>query len=168
MIVVISCFRRMLNRLILFPCIEAGAGLSHFRQVAVSAYTGVKIEASQSFQQAQERCLLLWRACVCGVAVRVQAALVANAQRVTVDSFGVRADEVEVTRLCYLTVARDVEVIAGKAEALLVAPYECRDRKRLVAACGTAVYYYKVYFSHDRNCYLNPLLTYSSAQRKSL
>ena len=116
--------------------VEAGTLLGDAGQVAVAEDEGVGIVGLQRLQQGMEGSLLLPRSGVGGQAVGRQAALVADADAVLVVVAGMGADEVLMARLVELAVAGDVVVVAGEAEAGVVAGYEVLDGEAAVAARG--------------------------------
>ena len=128
--------------------IEAGAGFRDVRQVAVAEDMSTGVLASELFQQAQQGDFLLRCAGVGGFAVRRQAALVADADAVLVVTLGVGTDELFVARLVGGAVLAHVPVVAGEAEAGIVAGDEVLQREAPVAARRAAVDNDKFYCSH--------------------
>ena len=124
--------------------------LSLLRQFAVAENLGVGVVRLQGLQQGPQGVLLGFGARVGRMAVGEQAALVADTDAVGVEVAGMGTDEVLVPGLVGLPVSGDVVVIAGEAEAGLVAGNERGDRVRTVFAGGTAVNDNKVYSSHGK------------------
>ena len=74
----------------------------------------------QALQQVEQRRLLLGGTGVVRMAVGVKASLVAHPDAVGVIAVGMGADEVEVSCLRHPSVARDVIMVTGMAEAFLM------------------------------------------------
>ena len=108
-------------------------------EVAVAQDDSLGVVDAEAFQQGVQRGLLFGGAGVLGAALGVQSTLVADADGVLVVVAGVGTDEVLVARLVDLAVAGDVVVVAGEAEAAVVAGDERGHRERLVLPRRTAV-----------------------------
>ena len=91
---------------------------------------------------------LLKGAGVSRTAEAVKASLVAHADGVLVVVTGMGPHEVLMTGLIDLAITRDIIMVAGEAEACLVAGDERCDRERPVLLGRRAVNNYKIYFSH--------------------
>ena len=139
---------RLLNVPILTFRIEAGTVLVDIGEVAVAQDDGLGVVLAQRAQQGMQGGLLLGGAGVLGTAVLVQSALVADANRVLVVVAGMGTGEVLVARLVQLAVTLDVVVVAGEAEAGVVAGDERRHGEVLRFARCTAVNNYQIYLSH--------------------
>ena len=120
-------------------------------QLAVAENLGVGVVRLQGLQQVPEGSLLLSGAGVGRMAVREQAALVADADGVLVVVTGMGPGQVLVAGLVDLAVAGDVVVVAGESESCLVAGDEVLHRERTVFAGGTTVNHNQVYSSHSFN-----------------
>ena len=118
-------------------------------QVAVAYHGGVGVLALQPVYQFTKCAALGGGARVAGLAVAVQSALVADAQRVLVVAGDVGAGQLFVACLGDGAVARDVVVVAGEAEAVAMVADELRQRVAAVFARGRAVNDDKIYFSHS-------------------
>lgn len=81
----------------------------------------------------------------------VETSLIADADGVLVVMPGMGTREVFMTGLVHLTIAGDVIVVGGEAEASLVAGNEVSDRKRSVAARGATVNDDEVNATHFKN-----------------
>ena len=110
-------------------------------EVAVAQDDGLGVVLAQRAQQGVQGGFLLGGAGVLGTAVLVQSALVADADAVLVVVLGMGAGEVLVARLEQLAVTLDVVVVAGEAEAGVVAGDERRHGKVLRLPRRTAVDY---------------------------
>ena len=137
-------------QLAVFRAVEAGAVFLHVWQVAVAYYTGLRVLRLQSFQQGQQRRLLLLCARVAGLTTSVKSPFIAHTQRVLVVAPRMGPYQLFVARLVGVSVAGDVVVIAGETEPVGMAAYQCRHRKRTVTACGTAMNHYQVNLPHSR------------------
>ena len=129
--------------------IEARTGLADVWQVAMTENQGIRIVELQRTEQHQERALLRQRPRVGIIALFIESALVADAQRVLVVTLGVGPDEVLVTRLVQPSVARDIVVVAGVAEACGVIFNELLQGVGPVAARGATVNDNEVDTSHN-------------------
>ena len=129
-----SHLRFTLQGRILSLGIETGTTFTYVRQVAVAENVGLGVLPAQVFQQALQGDFLLGCAGVGRFAVGCQSALVADADGVLVVVAGVGAGEVLVARLVQLAVALYVVVVAGEAEAAVVAGDERGDGERPVLA----------------------------------
>ena len=124
----------ILNVLVLLLGIEAGAAFTYVRQVAVTEDDGFGVIDAEGLQQGVQSGLLRCGAGVLGAALCVETALVADADAMLVVVAGVGAGEVLVAGLIYLAVALNVVVVAGEAEAAVVAGDERGDGERPVLA----------------------------------
>lgn len=120
----------------------------HAGQVAMTQDAGVGMCCLQPPEQCEQCLLLSSGARVGAAALRIEASLVAHAERVLVVARGVCPFQMFVSRLVALPVARDIVVIARVSEAFGMAAYECHDGKGLVGACGRAVHHDQVNVSH--------------------
>ena len=111
----------ILNILVLLLGIEAGAAFTYVRQVAVTEDDGLGVVDAKRLQQGVQSGFLRCSAGVLGTALGIETALVADADAVLVVVAGVGAGEVLVAGLVQLTVALYVVVVAGEAEAAVVA-----------------------------------------------
>ena len=100
---------------------------------------GVGMGFLQTLQQAAQCALLCRGARVLGVAVRVQTAFVAYSQRMLVIASGMCSGQLFVACLGDGAVAFHVVVVAGEAEAVLVAAYQVHQREAPVLASSRAV-----------------------------
>ena len=123
-----------LNILILLLRIEAGAVLVDAREVTVTEDDGLGVVDAERLEQGMEGGFLRCSARVFGTALGVETAFVADADAVLVVVEGMGAGEVLVARLVQLTVALYVVVVAGEAEAAVVAGDERGDGERPVLA----------------------------------
>ena len=124
----------ILNILVLLLGIEAGAVLVDVGEVAVTEDDGLGVVDAERLQQGLESGFLRCSAGVLGTALGVETALVADADAVLVVVAGVGAGEVLMAGLIYLAVALYVVVVAGEAEAAVVAGDERGDGERPVLA----------------------------------
>ena len=124
----------ILNVLVLLLGIEAGAAFTYVRQVAVTEDDGLGVVDAERLEQGVEGGLLRCGARVLGTALGVETAFVADADAVLVVVAGMGAGEVLVAGLIYLAVALYVVVVAGEAEAAVVAGDERGDGERPVLA----------------------------------
>ena len=124
----------ILNVLVLLLGIEAGAAFTYVRQVAVTEDDGLGVVDAERLEQGVQSGLLRCGAGVLGTALGVETALVADADAVLVVVAGMGAGEVLVAGLIYLAVALYVVVVAGEAEAAVVAGDERGDGERPVLA----------------------------------
>ena len=124
----------ILNVLVLLLGIETGTVFVDAREVAVTEDDGFGVVDAERLKQGMEGGLLRCGARVLGTALGVQSTLVADADGVLVVVAGVGTDEVLVARLIYLAVALYVVVVAGEAEAAVVAGDERGDGERPVLA----------------------------------
>ena len=111
----------ILNILVLLLGIEAGAAFTYVRQVAVTEDDGFGVIDAQRLQQGVQGGFLRCGAGVLGTALGVETSFVADADGVLVVVAGMGAGEVLVAGLIYLAVALNVVVVAGEAEAAVVA-----------------------------------------------
>ena len=108
-----------------FLHVEAGTALAHPGQVAVADDLGIGIVCAEALQQLYHRALLGLGAGVGGMAVAVEAALVADADAVGVVAEGVGARRLLGTAGKDFAVLRDVVVVAdGLEPPRLVAGFE--------------------------------------------
>ena len=128
---------------------ETGTCFGDVRQLAVAEDLGIRVVLLQRLQQGPQGVFLGFSAGVGWMAVGEQTALVADTNRVGVEVAGMGTDEVLVPGLVGLSVSRDVVVIAGEAEAGLVAGNERGDRERTVFAGRGTMNNNKVYFTHN-------------------
>ena len=129
----------MLQRSILRFGIEARTVLSDAWQVAVSQDDGLGVVDAERLEQGVQSGFLRCSAGVLGTALGVETSFVADADAVLVVVAGVGAGEVLVARLVQLAVALYVVVVAGEAEAAVVAGDERGDGERPVLAGRRAV-----------------------------
>ena len=104
------------------------------REVTVTEDDGLGVVDAKRLQQGVQSGFLRCGAGVLGTALGVETALVADADAVLVVVAGMGAGEVLVAGLVQLTVALNVVVVAGEAEATVVAGDERGDRERPVLA----------------------------------
>ena len=124
----------ILNVLVLLLGIEAGAAFTYVREVAVTEDDGLGVVDAERLEQGVQSGFLRCGAGVLGTALGVETALVADADAVLVVVAGMGAGEVLMARLVQLAVAGDVVVVAGEAEAAVVAGDERGDGERPVLA----------------------------------
>lgn len=124
---------------VLVAGIEAGTGLVDVGQVAVAEDLGIGMPGLERLQQVAECAPLCLGAGVVFATLAVDASLVADADGVTVVVACVGTDEVLVAGLEDRSVAGDVVVVAGEAEALAVIGDERGDGVGVVLAGGRAV-----------------------------
>ena len=124
----------LLNILILLLRIEAGAVLVDVGEVAVTEDDGFGVVDAEGLEQGVQSGFLRCSAGVLGTALGVETALVADADAVLVVVAGMGAGEVLVAGLIQLAVALYVVVVAGEAEAAVVAGDERGDGERPVLA----------------------------------
>ena len=103
-------------------------------EVTVTEDDGFGVIDAQRLQQGMQSGFLRCGARILGMTLGVETALVADADAVLVVVEGVGAGEVLVTGLIYLAVALNVVVVAGEAEAAVVAGDERGDGERPVLA----------------------------------
>ena len=127
-------YLRFLLQVLVLLGIEAGAVLVDAREVAVTEDDGFGVIDAQRLQQGMQGGLLRCGAGVLGTALGVETALVADADAVLVVVAGMGAGEVLVAGLIYLAVALNVVVVAGEAEAAVVAGDERGDGERFILA----------------------------------
>ena len=108
-------------------------------EVAVAEDDGFGVVNAEGLEQGVQGSLLRCSAGVLGMALGVETAFVADADAVLVVVEGMGAGEVLVARLVQLTVALYVVVVAGEAEAAVVAGDERGDGERPVLAGRRAV-----------------------------
>jgi len=118
----------------------------------VTEDAGLRIFPLQLFQQPLQGGLLLRRTRVGGFAVGCQPALVAHADAVLVVAPGVGTGELFVARLVRGAVLGDVPVVAGEAEAGIVAGDQVLQREPPVAARSAAVDNDEFNVSHKSTC----------------
>ena len=119
--------------------------------------TGLRMLSLQAAEQSQQGPFLARRARVGRIAVAVEAALIAYAQRMCVVALRMGPDELLMPRLVCPPAAGDVVVVAREPEPVAMAPYQRRHRKRPVAPRRRAVHHDKIYPTHD--CTKNELTT---------
>ena len=141
---------------ILFLSIEAGAVLVDAWEVVVAEDAGIGMGFLQATEQAQQGALLLRRAGVGGVAMLVEAAFVADTERMTVVANGVGTDQLLMARLVDMSVAGDVVVVTRESESFRVTADEGCHGKVLVRARGRIVDDNHINASHD--CTKNELM----------
>ena len=124
----------ILNILVLLLGIEAGAVLVDVGEVTVAEDDGFGVVDAERLEQGVQSGFLRCGAGVLGTALGVETALVADADAVLVVVAGVGAGEVLVAGLVQLTVALYVVVVAGEAEAAVVAGDERGNGERPVLA----------------------------------
>jgi len=125
-------------------------------EVAVAEDAGIGMGFSQATEQAQQGAFLAGCAGVGGVAVLVEAALVADAERVLVVAYGMGAHQLLVARLVGPAVAGDVVVVARESEPFRVTADEGCHGKVLVRARGRTVNDNQINVAHD--CTKNELI----------
>ena len=103
-------------------------------EVAVAEDDGLGVVDAEGLEQGVQGSFLRCSAGVLGTALGVETALVADADAVLVVVEGVGAGEVLVARLVQLAVALYIVVVAGEAEAAVVAGDERGDGERPVLA----------------------------------
>ncbi len=103
-------------------------------EVTVTEDDGFGVIDAQRLEQGVQSGFLRCSARVLGTALCVETTFVADADAVLVVVAGMGAGEVLVARLVQLTVALYVVVVAGEAEAAVVAGDERRDGERPVLA----------------------------------
>ena len=131
--------RVILNILIFLLGIEAGAVLVDAREVTVTEDDGFGVVDAEGLEQGVQSGFLRCGAGVLGTALGVETSFVADADAVLVVVAGMGAGEVLVAGLIQLTVALYVVVVAGEAEAAVVAGDERGDGERFVLAGRRAV-----------------------------
>ncbi len=124
----------MLQRSILRFGIKARTAFTYVRQVAVTENVSLRVLAPESFQQPLQGDLLHRGARVGRFAIGGQSSFVAYADAVLVVAFGMGTGEVLMAGLIYLAVALYVVVVAGEAEAAVVAGDERGHGERPVLA----------------------------------
>ena len=129
----------MLQRSVLCLGIKARTAFTDVRQVAVTENVSLWVLAPESFQQPLQGDLLLWRTRVGRFAIGCQSSFVAYADAVLVVAFGMGTDELFVACLVRPSVLGDVVVVAGEAEAGIMAGYQVLQGEPPVAPRGTAV-----------------------------
>ena len=125
-------------------------------EVAVAEDAGIGMGFLQATEQAQKGAFLAGRTGVGGVAVFVETAFVADAERVLVVAYGVGAHQLFVARLVGPAVAGDVVVVARESESFRVTADEGCHGKVLVRARGRTVYDNQINVAHD--CTKNELM----------
>ena len=129
----------ILNVLVLLLGIEAGAAFTYVREVAVTEDDGLGVVDAERLEQGVQSGFLRCGAGVLGTALGVETSFVADADGVLVVVAGMGAGEVLVAGLIYLAVALYVVVVAGEAEAAVVAGDERGHGERPVLAGRRAV-----------------------------
>ena len=124
----------ILNVLVLLLGIEAGAAFTYVREVAVTEDDGLGVVDAERLEQGVQSGFLRCGAGVLGTALGVETSFVADADGVLVVVAGMGAGEVLVAGLIYLAVALYVVVVAGEAEAAVVAGDERGHGERPVLA----------------------------------
>lgn len=124
----------LLQRGVLLRGKETGTCFGDVRQLAVAENLGIGVVVFQRLQQGPQGVLLGLGAGVGWMAVGEQTTLIADTDRVGVVVAGMGTDEVLVSGLVGLPVARDVVVIAGEAEAGLMTGNERSDWEGTVFA----------------------------------
>lgn len=117
-------------------------------QVSVSENLGLGVFELQQAEQCPQRVLLCRCPGVFRLALWVQPALVAYAQRMFVVSLGMSTHKVLVACLVQLSVAGDVVVVAGESEAVPMAADELLHSEFPVAPRRTAMHDDHVDSSH--------------------
>ena len=136
--------------------VEAGTALAHPGQVAVADDLGIGIVCAEALQQLCHASLLGRSAGVGGMAVAVEAALVADADAVGVVAAGMGARLVLWAAGIYHSILRDVIVVADVVETTrLVAGFQLLHREVPVGTGGTAMYHNQVDFSGIVHLMLN-------------
>ena len=136
--------------------IEAGTVLVDVGKVAVAEDTGIWMGFLQTTEQTQQSAFLTGRAGVVSVAVLVQSAFVADAERVLIVACGMSAHQLFVARLVGPTVSGDVVVVARESESFRVTADEGCHGKVLVRARGRTVDDNQINVPHD--CTKNELI----------
>ncbi len=122
--------------------VEAGAGLADPGEVAVTDDLGIGVVGAEALQQLYHGALLGRRAGVGGIAVLVEAALVADADGAGVVVLGVGTYHLFGTAGIDLPVLGDVVVVTDGAEATcLVARLKVCDREVVSDTSGGTVNY---------------------------
>ena len=129
----------ILNVLVLLLGIEAGAAFTYVREVAVTEDDGLGVVDAERLEQGVQSGFLRCGAGVLGTALGVETSFVADADGVLVVVAGMGAGEVLVAGLVQLAVALNVVVVAGEAEAAVVAGDERGHGERPVLAGRRAV-----------------------------
>ena len=143
-----STFLFCLQIPILFLGIEARTVLVYTGQVAVADNLGLGVFELQQAEQREQRVLLCRCPGVFRLALWVQSALVAYAQRMFVVALGMSTHKVLVACLVQLSVAGDVVVVAGESEAVPMAADKLLHGESPVAPRRTAVHDDHVDSSH--------------------
>jgi len=144
-----STFLFCLQIPILFLDVEARTVLVDAGQVAVADDLGLGVFELQQAEQCEQRVLLCRCPGVFRLALWVQPALVAYAQRMFVVSLGMSTHKVLVACLVQLSVAGNVVVVAGESEAVPMAADELLHSESPVAPRGTAMHDDHVDSSHS-------------------
>ncbi len=124
----------------------------YVRQVTMTNDAGLWIVHLQGAQQVQQGILLQGGTGVGGFPVFVQAALIADAYRVGIITFGMGPGHLFRSSEVQLTVAGDVEVVAtAVAEASCpVVSVQLFEGVALVTTCSRTMNDYQLYLSHIR------------------
>ena len=125
-------------------------------EVAVAEDAGIGMGFLQATEQAQQDTFLGFSSGVGGMAMLIEATLVADAERVLVVAYGVGTDQLLVARLVGPAVAGDVVVVARESESFRVTADEGCHGKVLVRARGRTVYDNQINVAHD--CTKNELM----------
>ena len=125
-------------------------------EVAVAEDAGIGMGFLQAVKQTQQSAFLAGRAGVGSITVFVQAAFVADTERVLVVAGGMGAHQLLMTRLVGLAVTGDVVVVARESEPFRVTADEGCHGKVLVRARGRTVDDNQINVAHD--CTKNELM----------
>ena len=117
---------------------------------------GIGMGLLQATEQAQQGAFLAGRTGVGGVAVFVETAFVADAERVLVVTYGMGAHQLFVARLVGPAVSGNVVVVARESESFRVTADEGCHGKVLVRARGRTVDDNQINVAHD--CTKNELI----------
>ena len=118
-------------------------------EVAMAEDAGIGVGLLQATEQAQQGALLAGCAGVGRMAMFVETAFVADAERVLVITFGVGTNQLFMSRLVRLAVAGDVVVVARESEPFRVTADEGCHGKVLVRARGRTVDDNQINVAHD-------------------
>jgi len=125
-------------------------------EVVVAEDASIGMGFLQATEQAQQGAFLAGRAGIGSFPMLVEAAFVADTERMTVVANGVGTDQLLMARLVDMSVAGDVVVVTRESESFRVTADEGCHGKVTVAARGTAVDDNHINASHD--CTKNELM----------
>ena len=118
-------------------------------EVAMAEDTGIGMGFLQTTEQTQQSAFLTGRAGVVSVAVLVQSAFVADAERVLIVACGMSTHQLLVACLVGPTVSGDVVVIARESESFRVTADKCCHGKVLVRTRGRTMDHNQLNVAHD-------------------